>query len=495
MAPRWSQVAAAAAVAVASCSFAEARALKGSSSAQSSWGQHKGKPLKETLPWMHSQQELHDALQELVNDCGDADISMTQSSRINGADAAGETVTLDVLRIKARDSKADTKAMLVFGEHAREIITGESALGLVRTLCGKGPGSERAKSVLQNAEFVIVPNANPLGRKQVEEGYYCKRTNEDRVDLNRNWSDEHRDTSLEKGDEMYPGSAGFSEPETQMLKEIVDGEKPNIYLSVHSGAYLLGMPYGFAADELPKKEDETAMMEVLKPISDHYCGGGCPYGNLAEMINYDNPGCDIDYVYESLGTPYVFTWEIYVGEDIRERYLAEADMRRHKLEGGAASDKDGMGFLQKRRSLSNSRSAAQMRLSSSLESESEGPEDAEGIEGCLDQFNPKSQEETESVVYNWAGAFLELCESVHKRKANATGAAPATPAASPDADASSLPASTAAPAADYSAAFAVDAPTEPAESAEPAEKPQKQPEDSNPIKEMQALLGVKSTWG
>eukprot|EP00929_Paragymnodinium_shiwhaense_P031208 TRINITY_DN17541_c0_g1_i1.p1 TRINITY_DN17541_c0_g1~~TRINITY_DN17541_c0_g1_i1.p1 ORF type:complete len:509 (+),score=136.91 TRINITY_DN17541_c0_g1_i1:64-1527(+) len=479
---RW----AAAATVAATCSLgAEGRALKAASSTSAA-DLKKGKPLKETLPWVHSQQELHDALQDLVNNCEDADISMTQSSRINGADAAGETVTLDVLRIKGKNSKADTKAMLVFGEHARELITGEAALGLVRTLCGKGTSSERAKSVLQNAEFVIVPNANPIGRKMVEEGYYCKRTNEDSVDLNRNWSDEHRDTSLEKGDEMYPGSAGFSEPETQMLKEIVDGERPNIYLSVHSGAYLLGMPYGFARDQMPKPQDEAAMMEVLKPISDNYCGGGCPFGNLAEMINYDNPGCDIDYVYETLGTPYVFTWEIYVGEDIRQRYLAEADMRRRRELAGGKDNLDGLGFLQKRRSALRGGST----MHSSLELEVEGPEDAEGIDGCLDQFNPLSSAETDSVVENWAGAFLELCDSVHKRNLNATStaaaAAPSSTGGSSGDDAAqpaapALPdfSAKSAPAADAAAAVAVEA------------APAREKED--PIRAMQSLLS-ESRW-
>lgn len=522
MAPRgarrpWRQVAVATAAAVAaSCgTVAEGRALKGASSSKSAWGSNKGKPLKETLPWVHSQQELHDQLQQLVNDCGDADISLTQSSRVNSADAAGQTVTLDVLRVKAKGSTPDTKAMFVFGEHARELITGEAALGFVRTLCGKGSNSERAKSVLQNSEFVIVPNANPIGRSMVEEGYYCKRTNEDKVDLNRNWSNEHRDTSLEKGDEMYPGSQGFSEPETQMLKEVVDSERPNIYLSVHSGAYLLGMPYGFAADEMPKTEDEAAMMEVLKPISERYCAGGCPFGNLAEMINYDNPGCDIDYVYESLQTPYVFTWEIYVGEDIRERYLAEADMRRRKMEGASgAADKEGLGFLQKRRALAG----AQMTMQSSLEAESEGPEDAEGIEGCLDQFNPRSAEETDAVVENWAGAFLELCEEVHKRKQNSTASSAAADAPAADttvaplaAELSSSSSSSSAGSFTYAGIFseseepkasmetdsafsAAPAADTAATAASAASSSGGASDDSDPVKAMQSLLGVKGRW-
>ena len=70
-----------------------------------------------------------------------------------------ENGNLDVLRIRNSSARPGTKAMLVFGEHARELITGETALGLVKALCGEGPSAKHAGEVLQNSEFVIVPNA------------------------------------------------------------------------------------------------------------------------------------------------------------------------------------------------------------------------------------------------------------------------------------------------------------------------------------------------
>jgi len=411
-------------VAMSRMAAAAAVALFSTASATSLRSSHdhlptQGKPLKEQLPWMKSADELRSEIEELSRNCGDNEITISQSTKMNTADAAGAEVTIDVVRIKAKNAKPTNKAMFVFGEHARELITGEAALGLVKNLCGSGASAEHAKQTLQNTEFVLIPNANPLGRKQVEDGFYCKRTNEDKVDLNRNWSDEHRDTSLSPGDEMYPGTGGFSEPETQSLKDLVDSENPDIYLSVHSGAYLLGMPYGFNPSVMPKPEDETAMMEVLKPISDRYCDGGCPFGNLAEMINYQNPGCDIDYVYEKTKSPYVFTWEIYVGEDIRQRYLAEASERR---ENGVGSNNNA--FLQKTKRGGNKNA-----LSSRLDMEMTEPEDREGFEGCLEQFNPKTPSETETVVQTWSAAFLELCDEVtKKRNATATAAAAATTA-------------------------------------------------------------------
>jgi len=230
------------------------------------------------------------------------------------------------------------------------------------------------------------------------------------VDLNRNFGDTHRiPEGTPVGDERYPGPSGFSEPESRILKALVDDIRPDIYVSVHAGAYLLGTPFGYSAQDVP--DNEANMLEVLGPISQKYCGGECPYGNLAKLIHYDNPGCDIDYVAESAGTPYVFTWEIYVGEDFRDGYIEEARIQR----GGSASDGGDDSKLSlaqirgTRRAKKSRKAAASRRLRT--------PEANEEVSSCLDQFNPQTQEETESVLSRWTGAYLELCEKVVAKQA------------------------------------------------------------------------------
>lgn len=395
---------------------------------QASRNSNKRLPLSQTWPWYHSADDIHSALEELQGHCDGADLALSQTTEFNSAEAAGTSVSLDVLRISKPGGQAKKKAMLVFGEHAREIISPESGLNFVKTLCGQGPDAARASKVLESVSFTIVPNANPLGRKQVEDGYYCKRTNEDGVDLNRNFGDEHR-AEEKRGDETNSGPSGFSEPESKMLKSLVDDERPDIYLSIHSGAYLLGTPYGYTRDSTPDNEEN--MMDVLAPISEKYCEGNCPYGNLAELIHYDSPGCDIDYVSEKLRTPYVFTWEIYVGERFRGPYIEEARLRkRHD------SDKDflQMSFAQKNRHTKRFHRAATslQRTLTAAWKKLLGNENEELVDSCIDQFNPQTQDETESVVGKWTSAYLELCEGVIKKSA---AAAQATQSATPSASA------------------------------------------------------------
>lgn len=362
--------------------------------------------LREQYPWYHLGTEIRSELDNLSRDCAGVQFDFTTESAKNSND---EEVKLDVVRISQGSSDGKKKAFFVFGEHARELISPETGLSFVRTLCGQGDPSNQdlVARVLGNTTFVIMPNANPVSRKDVEFGKYCKRTNEENVDLNRNFGDAHRDTSLAgKDDESNPGPKGFSEPESQIIKNLVLAEKPEIYLSVHSGAYLLGTPYGYADKD--KVDNEQHMLEVLKPISQQACNGGCPYGDLAGLIGYKSMGCDIDYVKDTLNTPYVFTWEIYTGSDVRKYYEEEAHSRTEKR----PMNKETSDFFWAK-SLTLLQ-ASSVRRQSNLRGRNQAliPEDEQNVDDCFDQFNPKSEAETEATAETWTKAMLTLCDEV-----------------------------------------------------------------------------------
>lgn len=355
-------------------------------------------PLKQMMSWYHTTDEMHDQLEALARKCDLARLDL-MSREVEAT--TGEPRSLDVVRVRPMDSSARAmqplKAMFVFGVHARELISAESAMHFLRTLCGQGPSAAEAQSLLQRgAELLVVPNANPVGRRRVESGHdYCKRTNEHGVDLNRNWGDSHRDTTKTLGDENYAGPAGFSEPETVLLRKLVEEERPDLYVSVHSGAYLLGAPFGFSST--PGFSGAEVAQEVLRPISEQFCNGECPYGPLAEVIGYNSMGCDIDFLAEQLHTPFAFTWEIYTGEDIKAEYVAKA----HQMHQSATD----LGFVQKRRRTMLRRgrrataSAARHR----------------GARECLDQFTPLDEDSTRQVLDNWSGAYVAVCADVASR--------------------------------------------------------------------------------
>lgn len=373
--------------------------------------------LRDTYPWYKTGDEIHAEIQSLSTNCPGVQFDLSTRS---ANDQDGTSLDLDVIHLSKQGASPSKKAMFVFGEHARELISPESGLQLLRDLCGQGNSmdEELVNKVLGSTSFVIIPNGNPISRKKVEAGNYCKRTNEENVDLNRNFGDDHRDNARAgSDDEMNPGPRGFSEPESQIIKDLALQEKPDIFLSIHSGAYLLGTPFGYTADR--KADNEQQMMEVLKPISEKFCSGGCPFGDLAGMIGYKSKGCDIDYIKEQLDTPFVFTWEIYVGPDIRRYYNDEAASRS---EGRQMSDEakqffwgNSLGFLQ----TSSESHKSQLRG----QSKAMMPESAEEPDSCFNQFNPESQSETQEVAENWAQAFMTLCDEVANYKPHAAPAA------------------------------------------------------------------------
>lgn len=361
--------------------------------------------LKERHSWLHTSEEIHAELRQLSSSCSGAVLSMSKRT----SSGRGPRVELDVIHVSRAGSKPGRKAFYVFGEHARELISPESALHFVRLLCGDGDPVDRelAQKALEGTSFVIIPNANPLGRKQVDLGQYCKRTNEEGVDLNRNWdgvSGPVDSTGLDA--EVNPGPYAFSEPETRLLRDILLEEKPDMFLSVHSGAYLLGTP---TISESLTNEDtkgQTQLAELLADISQQFCNGDCPFGGLTEVIGYKSQGCDIDYV-QNHTTPYAFTWEIYANSEIRQFFAEKARAHTEGREMNAAAQTyfsmKSLMFLQ----AQHGRGAGQRLRGNAKALALESPEESDN-EDCFAQFNPTTQAETEEVVANWGKAFLTL---------------------------------------------------------------------------------------
>ncbi len=111
----------------------------------------------------------------------------------------------------------------------------------------------------------MVMIGNPNGRQKVEEGYYCWRSNGDKIDPNRNWGFNFKVGDLE--DEMYcnfnqnrydssGGDKPFSEAETNTINEHIKKFKPEIFLDVHSGMKGLLYPYAsIKAEDLVNHDD------------------------------------------------------------------------------------------------------------------------------------------------------------------------------------------------------------------------------------------------
>lgn len=91
--------------------------------------------------------------------------------------------------------RSRTKLVFVFGLHGRDMVTSEVALRIVEAVCTTNetrrtqlaPLVHAARTLLPTAEIVLVPIANPSGRRIAEMGRRCEKTNANDVDIDRNW--------------------------------------------------------------------------------------------------------------------------------------------------------------------------------------------------------------------------------------------------------------------------------------------------------------------
>lgn len=215
------------------------------------------------------------------------------------------------------------KVFLLFGEHSRELIAQETGLHFIQGLCAKESLLYGADAVLNKNIFKIVYEANPNGKKILESQMnFDKRSNGNDVDTNRNWALNFKKTAnaltanLLKQKQTYPGPSAFSEFESRSVALAMKKFQPKVFLSMHSGANGLYIPYAYKQTpvESPQNED---MLSILTTIKYKYCNGTTPsfvVGQLAKIL-YQVSGNCLDYAYECLGVQYAFAWEIYGGKE------------------------------------------------------------------------------------------------------------------------------------------------------------------------------------
>jgi len=309
----------------------------------------------------------------------------------------------------------------LFGEHARELISPESGLGLVKALCGQDPSlSDKARETLKDSEFEIVVNGNPNSRAKVETGDFCLRVNQDGVDLNRNWDEKWQPNPDLAPADTNPGPAPFSEPETRVFKKIVSEYEPTNFLTIHSGTRGMYMPWAYDMEHLAKR-NQPEMMNILRKLDTDHCE--CPFGAAGKEVGYPCPGTCLDWVYDQLQTPYSFAFEIYIGQQYDEG-LAERFHEKMQEQNNTA-------LLQtKATHLAHSKFHEIFKRNPSdfvqLRSNAHHEHNIMGMDAmdCFNRFNPDNEDEFNQVVHNWVDAYLDLANMVASNLKKDGGATP-----------------------------------------------------------------------
>jgi len=351
----------------------------------------------------HTTNDIHERLLALSQNCSAGSLMM-QTERGTKEGNADYTVDIDILTVKGNEPAGDKqKVFLLCGEHARELISPESCLNFVESLC-----DGRASETLKYTEYTIIPNGNPNSRQRVEQGEVCVRTNPQGTDLNRNWdvhfADVHPGFSMNEPD-TNPGPHPFSEPETIIFRDTLQKQKYDGFITIHSGTKGMYQPIAYDNTKLDQSQNGRDMFHLLESLDKKYCH--CPFGAAGKEVGYSCPGTCLDYAYDHEKVNYAFAFEIYapkfVEQSLEDRWADKMEQVKQAGENGPvvlaqfASDifrEHTSHFVHMKNN--NSQSFIQ---------EKSGDCD-------FNQFNPVELDEYEETMSTWTNVYIDLAEKI-----------------------------------------------------------------------------------
>jgi carboxypeptidase T len=183
-----------------------------------------------------------------------------------------------ILAIKISDNVAsdenEPQILFVGGHHAREWISVDVPLLLVKYLLNEYAQNNNIQNLVNSGEIWIIPLLNPDGhnysvktdrmwrknRRKNSDGSYG-------VDLNRNYGYEWGGpgSSGSTYSETYRGTKPFSEPETGIIRDFENTHNFRAMISYHNFSQLVLYPWGYTYESAP---DEAQMKLLAKIMAD-----------------------------------------------------------------------------------------------------------------------------------------------------------------------------------------------------------------------------------
>ncbi len=180
------------------------------------------------------------------------------------------------------------------------------------------------QSLVNNTEMFFVPCLNPDGyiynhTTDPNGGGMWRKNRRDNldgqfgVDLNRNydyfWGFDDVGSAPNTDGETYRGTAPFSEPETQALKNFVEGHNFKDALNYHTYGNHLVQPWGYIANIYPVDSAQYYLYGNSVAAENHY-----HVGTPNQTVNYIVNGSSDDWMYgEQSSKPKIFAWTPEVG--------------------------------------------------------------------------------------------------------------------------------------------------------------------------------------
>jgi len=206
---------------------------------------------------------------------------------------------MKVVRLRgAGYTSGDTRVFITYNIHAREWISGMSGVYQIENLIKK---VQQEPDYLANTEVVIMPMSNPDGfqHSTTSSRYHRKNMRSGSctgVDLNRNfdanWGGEG--SSGSQCSDTYRGTRAFSEPETQVIKQVMLEASTTLYVDVHAYSQLILSPYGYTTADHPRETVYRALGGNIQAAIRAESGATWTEGPTAKVL-YAASGASNDY--------------------------------------------------------------------------------------------------------------------------------------------------------------------------------------------------------
>ena len=205
-------------------------------------------------------------------------------------------------------SENEPRVLYTALHHAREPQSMMQMIYFMYYLLENYNSDPSVQYLVNNRELFFIPVVNPDGYEYNRStnpnggGFWRKnrRNNGSNfgVDLNRNygpmayWNAPNGGSSTSTGSDTYRGTAPFSEPETNNIKNFLAGKGIRATLNYHTYGNWLIFPYGALEHETP---DSLIFREFAGDMTSY---NGYVYGTDMQTVNYSTRGNSDDYGYD-----------------------------------------------------------------------------------------------------------------------------------------------------------------------------------------------------
>lgn len=195
----------------------------------------------------------------------------------------------------------EPKVLFTGVTHAREPIGGEVVLYTMDYLTDNYGSDATVTEIVEGRELYFVPVVNPDGYVYNEStdpdgGGLWRKNRRDNgggaygVDLNRNygyeWGHDDLGSSPDSSSIVYRGSAPFSEPETQAIRDLAEAHAFSVVVDYHSAGNLLLYPWGYDGLYTPDDRFFVAIADSASSFNGYAPGPGWML-YVANGVSYD----------------------------------------------------------------------------------------------------------------------------------------------------------------------------------------------------------------